>query len=80
MPHVLSGPERQPGRPADRAACIEIGEAHPFFGQLVETRGCDRLLPEASQIPVSQVITHDPDDIRSGGQVPGEDEAGVEEN
>ena len=63
MPHVLARPEREPGRPAHRTSRIKIGKSHSFPRHFIKPRSSDTLLAKASQISVSEIITHDPDNI-----------------
>ena len=61
--HVLPGHEDASGWGAYRASGVKPGELHSFFGHLVETRGLDQFLSEASEIPVTEIIGHDEDQV-----------------
>ena len=63
MTHMLSRPQGQARRPAHRAPCIKVREPHALLGELIKVRGRNRLLSEAPEIPVSEIIAHDPNDV-----------------
>ena len=72
--HVLACHEHASRWGAHRASGVKPGELHSFFGHLVETRGLDQFLSEASEIPVAEVVGHDEDQVGLGlGEGSGEE-------
>jgi hypothetical protein len=61
--HVVAGHQGAPGRRADGAPGIVLGEPHPFGGHLVEARGLELLLAVAAQVAPAQVVRVDEDDV-----------------
>ena len=62
-PHVLAGPEHEPGWTADGVTGVVIGEPHSLGRHAVEVWGLHHFLPVASEIPVSEIVSHDVDEV-----------------
>jgi len=41
-----------------------LGEARPFGGKTVQVRGLDALLAVTAQLPVTEVVSEDKDNVR----------------
>jgi hypothetical protein len=65
MPDVLTQPEDQPGRTADRVTRVVVGESHSFSGHSIDVRSLDLLLPVAAEVSIAEVVGHDVDDVRA---------------
>ena len=64
---VLAGHQHAAGRCADRIAAVVLGELHALGCQSVHVRRLDDLLAVAAEIPGTQVIGQDEDDVRLAG-------------
>ncbi len=69
---VAAGQQSRPGRSADRAAGIGLGEPHAVAGQRVDVRRGDVLRPIDADVAIAHVVDQDHDDvglcrIRRGG-------------
>ena len=72
---VASGQQAVAGRRAPRAGGVRVGKAASLRSQAVDVRGRDfRLRVEAGDVPVTEIVSHDEDDVRAlvrGGLVGG---------
>ena len=61
---VLAGHQHAARRGADRISAVVLGELHALRSQAVHIRRLDDLLPVAAEIPRTEVIGQDEDDVR----------------
>ena len=68
---VATGQQRRTGRAADGAIGMEIGETNAARGQGIDVRGLESIVPEASEIPIPQVIRQNDDEVgtRQAGDI-----------
>jgi len=60
---IESGEQSSPCRRAHRARGMEVGQFHPFGGELVEFRCLEVGIAEATQSSVAHVVDHDEDQV-----------------
>ena len=64
-----SGEEGGPGRTADGAGSVALGQAGSLFGKSVEVWGLEDRMSEAAEVAVAEVVCEEQDDVgRSGIQ------------
>ena len=51
-------------RRADRIAGVEVRELHPAFGEFVDVRRLDLLLPVAAEFEAAEIVGDDEHDVR----------------
>ena len=61
---MKSGHEGLSSRGAPRRTAVELSEFGAFAGELVEVRCLDVLLPVCAQMPITEIVCEDQDDVR----------------
>jgi hypothetical protein len=50
---------------ANRRASIELGKSYSFASHAIEMWGFDHFLSVAPQVPIPEIVGHDPNDVRA---------------
>jgi hypothetical protein len=67
---MLARHQRAPRRSAHGVAAIVDGQSHTFGGEPIDIRRADLLLPEASDVAITEIVAEEEDDVwalRFGG-------------
>ena len=63
---VFAGEKHTAGRRADGVAGVELGEADPLGGELIEVGRFDLLLAITPQLAIPEIVGHEVDDVGFG--------------
>ena len=61
---MLARQKNAPRGRTDRTACVKLRQSHSFIRHSIQIRRLQDLLTETAQIPVTQIIGEDQDDVR----------------